>query len=75
MSKRLIRIGAVDVPARLNELSGQDLHVVLRSGHTHLGQLLTYSPYTLTIRDSRGHRHVIPVAEMEEVIYDKKSSY
>ena len=75
MSKRLIRIGAADVLARLNELSGQDLNVVLSSGHTHFCQLLTFSPEVLTIRDSRGHRHTIPVADMEEVIYDKKSPY
>ncbi|GAB3165518.1 hypothetical protein [Telluribacter humicola] len=75
MSKRLIRIFAADVPARLNELSGHDLHVVLRSGHTHFGKLLSFTPDLLTVQDSRGHRHAISVAEMEEVIYDKKSPY
>ncbi|HEV7349948.1 hypothetical protein [Telluribacter sp.] len=75
MSKRLIRIFVAEVPARLNELSGQDLHVVLRNGQTYLGTLVTLAAGVLTLRDTRGHAHQISLPEIEEVIYDRKSPY
>jgi hypothetical protein len=75
MSKRLIRVAAADVPARLPELSGQDLNVVLRSGNTYFGRLVSASAEVLTLRDTRGHWHSIQVPELEEIIYDRVSPY
>ena len=75
MGKRLTRLFAPDLPQRLPELMGYELNVVLYSGHTHLGELKAYAEQQVTLRDARDHRHVIPLAEIEAIIYDQKSTF
>ncbi|GAB2777233.1 hypothetical protein GCM10027275_20290 [Rhabdobacter roseus] len=75
MGKRLTRLFAPDLALRLPKLNGYVLHVVLYSGHTHLGELVSCAEGSLSLRDARDHRHTIPLADIDTIIYDQRSTF
>lgn len=71
MSKRLVRIFPVAIPAALPALLGMDINVVCRDDRTVFGQLASFSVEGLEIQDSRGHAHRILSSEIAEIIHDE----
>jgi hypothetical protein len=71
MPKRFHRLFFPPAGTALAARLGTDLHVVLRTGQVLRGRLVKVDPAgTLTVEDGRRHRHVVPLAEVAEVISD-----
>ncbi len=71
MSKRLHRLFPADFAASLADLTGLDLHVVRRDGVTLHGLLLSHDDSALVVQDHIRRRHVVQLAEIEEIVRDK----
>ncbi|MBU1820751.1 MAG: hypothetical protein KKG00_04460 [Bacteroidetes bacterium] len=74
MSKRLVRVFAPQLPARLPHLLAREVNVVLFNGNTYFGYLVSHAEMTLLLRDLRGHEHNFAMSEIAEVIYDQPAT-
>ena len=76
MGKRQIRINRNKLADHLPDLlQQQTVQVVLRTRVVVQGVLQHVSAEELELLDGRSGRHTIPVAEVEEVIYDIEAPY
>ena len=76
MGKRQIRIFRKNIPHQLSELLLQgEVQVVLRNRVVLQGVLKEANAEKLELLDGRKSRHVVPVEEVEEVIYDIEAPY
>ncbi|MBF9252084.1 hypothetical protein I2I11_02145 [Pontibacter sp. 172403-2] len=75
MGKRQIRIFRKDIPERLPELLQRAVQVVLRSRVVLHGVLLKLTPGQLQLQDQRFGKHLVPVEEVEEIIYDVEAAW
>ncbi|PKV63361.1 hypothetical protein [Pontibacter ramchanderi] len=76
MGKRQIRIYRSKLADHLPELlQQQTVQIVLRSRVVVQGVLQHVSAEELELLDSRRSKHTVPVAEVEEVIYDIEAPY
>lgn len=76
MSKRIIRIkSGVDLPIKLENLLGRDVHIIKKNDHTQYGMLSDIVAESVTIKDGRDHVHRIDFSEINEVIYDEVSPW
>lgn len=74
MSKQLIRIKSKDLTAKLNELIGIEIHIVLDNGITFLGSLASIDHDKIAFYDSRKHAHQFPITDVYEVIYETRKA-
>lgn len=72
MSKRLIRVFNPQLSESIPSLVGMEMNVVLLDGNTAFGRLESFSPDDIVLRDLRNHKHTMPLAAIEELIYDHK---
>ncbi|GGG25672.1 hypothetical protein [Pontibacter amylolyticus] len=76
MGKRQIRINRNQLADHLPDLlQQQTVQVVLRTRVVVQGVLQHVLAEELELLDGRRHKHTIPVAEVEEVIYDIEAPY
>ncbi|WP_242916380.1 hypothetical protein [Pontibacter liquoris] len=76
MGKRQIRIFRKDIVNRASELLLQPaVQVVLRSRVVLHGVLEKLNQEQLQLQDQRFGRHVVSVAEIEEIIYDLEAPW
>lgn len=76
MGKRQIRIFRKDIPEHIPDLLLQRaVQVVLRSRVVLHGVLLKLTPEQLQLQDQRTGKHVVPVEQVEEIIYDVEAAY
>jgi hypothetical protein len=74
MSKRLVRVFAPQLPARLPDLLTREVNVVLFNGNTYFGYLVSHTENKLQMRDLRGHEHYFELSEIEEIVYDQPAA-
>ena len=75
MGKRLIRIRASLVAEQTTGLIGREVNLVLLSGRTLHGRLLTVQDGELALRDSIGHQHTVSLQAMDELIFDEEAPF
>jgi len=75
MGKRQIRIFRTDISEHLPELLQKAVQVVLRSRVVLHGVLLKLTPEQLQLQDQRFGKHMVPVEQVEEIIYDVEAPY
>lgn len=76
MSKRQVRIFRKDIPQHIPELLLQKaVQVVLRSKVVLHGTLKSLTLEQLQLQDQRFGRHTLPVAQVEEIIYDVEAAW
>ncbi|MHC2990103.1 hypothetical protein OB13_00285 [Pontibacter sp. HJ8] len=76
MGKRQIRIFRKNIPQHLPELLMQGfVQVIMRNRVVLQGVLKVASEEEFELLDGRRSRHVVPVQEIEEVIYDIEAPY
>jgi hypothetical protein len=75
MGKRLFRVFAKEIPARINTLLGIDLNLVLVNKSTIHGKILRCTNSEAVVEDFMQKKHTIRVADIIEIIYDKESSF
>lgn len=76
MGKRQYRVFRRDITARTQELLQQrSVQVVQRNKAVLQGQLLKLGSIQLELLDGRNHTHMVPLHEIEEIIYDKETAY
>ena len=82
MGKRNVRILRQQLPDRLSELEGKEVHVVLTDGTTRFGKILGTTSDRITLQDlnagwtsRKRHTHHIPLAQIMEAIYDLVADY
>jgi len=75
MGKRQIRIFRKDIPEHLPELLQKAVQLVLRSRVVLHGVLLKLTPEHLQLQDQRSGKHLVPVEQVEEIIYDVEAPY
>ncbi|ODS79248.1 MAG: hypothetical protein ABS46_16045 [Cytophagaceae bacterium SCN 52-12] len=77
MRKRLTKVFG-------GQLSGEEhvilpghlpLSVVLKSGHTLFGKLLSQTRERIEITDNRFHRHALDIKDIDVVVFDYPSTY
>jgi len=75
MGKRLVRIRSEEISARIGQLTGREVDLVLHSRQTLHGRLLETTAPAVVLRDHIGHRHTVALADIEEIIYDQPAPY
>jgi hypothetical protein len=82
VGKRNIRIQRHELPQRLREIEGKEVHVVMMDGKTHFGLLISADASALHLRDAnakwtslRRHSQVLPLDGIMEVIFDLVTAY
>jgi glutamate dehydrogenase/leucine dehydrogenase len=76
MGKRQIRIFRKNIAQHLPELRMQEsVQVILRNRVVVQGKLNAASEAEFELLDGRRGKHVIPVQDVEEVIYDIEAPY
>ncbi|WP_234733346.1 hypothetical protein [Tellurirhabdus bombi] len=75
MGKRLIRIRAANLLEQTARLTGTEVNLVFLDGRTLHGRLTAVQESQLSLRDNIGHRHTVPVAEIDEVVFDEVAPF
>jgi small nuclear ribonucleoprotein (snRNP)-like protein len=70
MPKNLIRIKNIE-SFDLQSIVNKDINIVLKSGSVFFGQIISVQNNSLTLRDKIGTKHILPLAQIEEIIQDK----
>ncbi|WP_114781636.1 hypothetical protein [Botryobacter ruber] len=76
MGKRQIRVLRKNVPDQLPHLQQQPLvQVILRSKAVYQGRIRRFNLDKLELMDRRSIRHVVPLEQIDEIIYDKEAAF
>jgi len=75
MGKRLIRIFSKDIPTRAKELTATELNVVLKNKSTIHGTFVGLQGSVFILTDMQLRKHKLPLADIEEVIFDREAAY
>jgi hypothetical protein len=75
MGKRLIRIRAANLLEHAARLTGTEVNLVLLDGRTLHGRLTAVEKDQLGLRDNIGHQHTVPVAKIDEVVFDEVAPF
>ncbi|MFT4031022.1 MAG: hypothetical protein QM669_01250 [Siphonobacter sp.] len=75
MGKRLLRISNQLLAQKLPSLVGTPLHIILQSGVTFHGTLISTSPTHLTLQDGLLQKRTYPFEQINEIIYDEKAAF
>lgn len=77
MKKRLTKIFGDQLSGEKPEILPTDtpLNVVLKSGDTLFGNLITQNQTGIMIRDHRFHLHDISISKIDVIVFDYPSSW
>lgn len=75
MSKRLVRLASNEVQGSVSKLQGKDLNVVVYSGQTYFGQMISFSEGVFILKDFRSHEHRLNLSDIEKIIYDQDATW
>ncbi len=82
MGKRNTRIFHHQLPSRIHELAGIEVHVILRDGTTYFGKVIDTNAEIIKIQDINArwtnikkHTHKIHLNDVREVIFDIEAEY
>lgn len=75
MGKRLIRIFQKDIPSRISELKNVKLNLVLKNNTTIFGVLCKFENSIIHVENGMGDKHLIPLPEVIEIVYDKEAAF
>jgi hypothetical protein len=70
MGKRQVRIFRQDLALRLPETLHREVHLILTGNRVFKGTVSGFSDVSLCILDGRRREHNLPMAEIEELVYD-----
>lgn len=76
MGKRQTRILRKDILEHSQELLQQPMvQIILRNRVVLYGSLKKITEKQLVLQDQREGKHVLPLPQIEEIIYDKEAAY
>ncbi|WP_161890284.1 hypothetical protein [Pontibacter russatus] len=76
MGKRQKRINRKDIPQHIPELlQRRTVQVVLRTKVVLNGDILQLTADELQLQDHRFGKHILPIDQIEEIIYDMEAPY
>lgn len=75
MGKRQIRIDEKELSEKLPDLLGIEMNLILKNDVTLHGKILKIKAQQIQFKDSVLRTHWLNIAELAEVILDKKTEY
>ena len=76
MGKRQTRINRKDIHQHIPELlQRRTVQVVLRTKVVLTGDILQLTADQLQLQDHRFGKHILPIDQIEEIIYDMEAAY
>ena len=75
MGKRQVRVFRSHILPNRLQLLGKDAHVVQPSGRVLRGVITELTDAHLTVLNHRLHPQTLPLAEVEEVVYDLEAEH
>ncbi|QCR24602.1 hypothetical protein [Pontibacter sp. SGAir0037] len=76
MGKRQHRIFREQISGRTEELLHQkSVQLIYRNKMVLQGQIVKLGSVQLELVDGRNHKHMVPLQQVEEIIYDKEAAF
>ncbi len=71
MQKRLLRLGtSAQIRKELARFTGKKINIVLTDNTVVLAELLTFADNELAVRNMRGQKLTVAIADIDEIIID-----
>ncbi|MBL7834256.1 MAG: hypothetical protein JNK18_09885 [Cyclobacteriaceae bacterium] len=71
MQKRLLRLGtSAQIRKELARFTGKKINIVLTDNTVVLAELLTFADKELAVRNMRGQKLTVAIADIDEIIID-----
>lgn len=71
MQKRLLRLGtSAQIRKELARFTGKKINIVLTDNTVVLAELLTFADNELAVRNMRGQKLTVAIADINEIIID-----